>query len=506
MAGRARISLVAAAVLGAIAVIVIAALFRGEFAGGGFFLRTTLWAAAVALGASFAGWWPGRLLASLLDRGGFVFTAALCLVPICLPAYLMYWCWWQAWPQGSALHEWAVAHELIGLVRGATLYLALVFWSWPIAAWCVAGSLARAGRSTQEMHALDGAPRRVRAWSMLRQSAPGLAAGFIIILLFTFNETTAFDLATVRTLGYELRAAARTGAGAGEVVVMAWPGLLIAAACLAALGAAFSARAERPEARPPRFSGAALSGAILLWVCSLGVPASLLVFGQQFAFADFGVVAEAYARAAANTFLTACAAGAIAAVAAVLFAAAWSGRRRTVRRAAMVLGAAAVFLAVIPAPVIAVLIESLLNTPLLSEVAYQTFAAILCGYLARFGFVAVLLGVWIAARESREERQMREVDGAVSLTARVRAGRPRWLAGSAAAFMIVTVLSMSEVVVTAHVQPPGFDAAAAILLNNMHYQRDAMVVLMAMILFACAFLAAGVAASAMILGSARRRS
>jgi len=468
-------------------------------------LWTTLaWAVAVAGASCIAGWWPARLLAGLLNRRGFLPVAALCFIPICLPPYLMYWCWWQAWPQGSWIHEWLVAHRIVEAARAATLVLSLTFWAWPIAAWCVAGSLAFASQSLEEMQALDGAPLLSRTLLRIRQSARGLVIGFTVILLTTFNETTAFDLATVRTLGYEIRAAAASGASRGAVNIMAAPGTVLAAVCIACILLLVRRRPDRSTLVPLRFEPRALAATIPIWLISIAFPVGLAVFGQRFRAADFDLVVTAYSRAAFNSMLAAAVAGVACACIAAGLATAWSSGQKPMRRMATFEAAVWAFLAALPAVQVALLIEAALNMPLLVGV-YRTAAAILTGYVARFGLVAVLLGVWIAAQESQEGRHVRLLDGAVSLRAQMRAGGPRWLAGLTACFLIVGTLSMGEVVVTAHLQPPGFDAIAAILLSNIHYQRDALVALMAMILFAMAAIAATATGIAFGIGGGFRR-
>ena len=72
---------------------------------GALLLTSSAWAIAVALGAVAVGWAPGRLLGRALSRRGFLAVAALMLAPICLPAYVVFYAWWQSWPADSALHE-----------------------------------------------------------------------------------------------------------------------------------------------------------------------------------------------------------------------------------------------------------------------------------------------------------------------------------------------------------------------------------------------------------------
>ena len=70
--------------------------------------------------------------------------AAAALLPICLPAYMVFYAWWQSWPPTSPVFRWAVEHELVPTLRHVTLLASLVCWSWPIVAWSVAAG-TRAG-------------------------------------------------------------------------------------------------------------------------------------------------------------------------------------------------------------------------------------------------------------------------------------------------------------------------------------------------------------------------
>ena len=71
-------------------------------------LITTAWALSVALAAAVLGWIPGRVLGRALQGRGFIPLAIAMLAPICVPAYVVFWCWWQVWPEGSDLFNWAV--------------------------------------------------------------------------------------------------------------------------------------------------------------------------------------------------------------------------------------------------------------------------------------------------------------------------------------------------------------------------------------------------------------
>ncbi len=115
------------------------------------------WAAAIAAGAVVVGWIPGRLLGAALRRRGYLPLAAFMLAPVCVPAYVVFYAWWQAWPADSGLHEWAVRGGHLATARAITLYAGFLCWSWPVVAWCVAGFTASTPASRQELLRLDGA-------------------------------------------------------------------------------------------------------------------------------------------------------------------------------------------------------------------------------------------------------------------------------------------------------------------------------------------------------------
>src|SRR5437868_4580921 len=73
------------------------------------------WAAAVAIGSMAIGWAPGRVLGQRLNRRGFAPLATLALAPICLPAYVVFYAWWQSWPAETAIYRWIVEHNQMAI-------------------------------------------------------------------------------------------------------------------------------------------------------------------------------------------------------------------------------------------------------------------------------------------------------------------------------------------------------------------------------------------------------
>jgi DNA-binding beta-propeller fold protein YncE/ABC-type Fe3+ transport system permease subunit len=450
-------------------------------------MDSATWAAAIATCALVLGWWPGRVLGGMRSRQLLALLGGACLLPICLPDYLLYWSWWQAWPIDSALHRWAVAGDQMHIVRGVTLLLGLVCWCWPIAAWMVAAS----GASPERVDLLSIETRsRVRRNLLLaRENRSALAVAWIILFALVFNHTTSFDLAQVRTLGYELRAMLTEGSSLREVVAGAWPGVAVTVVAGLIVGVYLVGRGDPTgdggRSRPTRLSVAA---ALAVVICCAVAPIALL-WKDSLDPESLIALRAGYSRAAINTAVTAAIAGGISAVVAVGFAAGLSDGRRFVRIAAGALCALALAPALLPAAAVAASFEAAYNVPFPSnlisnlpfrfdEEIYRTGTIIVLGHLARFGFVAVLLGWWLVRSEDPVMRDVRNLEGSGTIAGLWRACGRRWGGAGVATFAIVFALSVGEVGLTALIQPPGFDAVSAILLNNMHYQRDDLVLVM----------------------------
>ncbi|MCH8018182.1 MAG: gamma-glutamyl-gamma-aminobutyrate hydrolase family protein, partial [Acidobacteria bacterium] len=99
----------------------------------------------------------GGVLGRALHGRGYLPIAVLMLAPICLPAYVVFYAWYQGWPPTSDLYRWAVASGHIQFLKNATLLVGLTCWSWPLVAWCVAGWTASTPAQHSEMVQLDGA-------------------------------------------------------------------------------------------------------------------------------------------------------------------------------------------------------------------------------------------------------------------------------------------------------------------------------------------------------------
>jgi ABC-type Fe3+ transport system permease subunit/sugar lactone lactonase YvrE len=443
---------------------------------GALLLTSFMWAAAVALGAVIVGWAPGRLLGRALARRGYLPAAALMLAPICLPAYVVFYAWWQSWPAGSAVHEWAVTSGWLATIKALTLYLGLLCWSWPLVAWCVAGSAAADPAQRQELLRLDGAGALVRLVDRFRADRRGLAIGGLIVFLFVFNNTSSFDIAQIYTFGYELIALDQLQAGPRDIVIAAAPAIAIGVTGSIAIWLLLRRSHAEAASRPGPVSRSAAITTAVIWIATAALPVALFA-GNLSTEADVGAFVSLYGPDLANTVAVAGAGGLMGAIVAVGLAATWQDHRRWVRRAGHVQAVGWLLAAVVPGIVVGVACEAAWNRPGLDAVVYNTPSVLVLGYLARFAFVGALLARWMTLNEPRVLADLRRLDGAVSLSGWLRATWPAALAVGGATCAVVGVLSMSELAVTARLQPRGFTTIAQAVLHAVHYQRPDTVLL-----------------------------
>lgn len=441
-------------------------------------VRSIGWAIAVTAPAILIGWWPGRLLGSMIGRRGFLALAVALAVPVCLPQYVVFWSWWQAWPPGTGIHEWAARRDIVPLVRQFTLLVSLSCWSWPIVAWCVAGCAAEAPPHGEDLLRMTGAPWWRRALIRLRHDSRGLLIGGLLVALFTFGNTVSFDLATVFTFGNELRAREALGASPRQLLATGLPAILTTVTASSLLWIVLNTprRHRVLNQQQPSRRGAMIYTAIA-WTASIVVPVVLLVVNILSLIGRDGLTpvrqfTDYYGSGFVNSLIIAGGTGALSASVALGLTMMWLDHRPAVRVAAHLQALTWLILGAMPATIAAMALEAAYNRPgLLHAAIYATPVVLLLGQVGRFAFIGVLIGRWLAMREPAELRDLRRIDDAGSLVLFVRATAPRLVPAVVATMAITAVLASGEITVTTGVRPGGFDVLAPSVLNAMHYQQ-----------------------------------
>jgi len=465
------------------------------------------WAVGIGVGATLLGWMPGRALARRHGRLGAAPWAAALLLPLCVPPAILAWCWWQTWPAAGPVHRWAVHHDLVGLLRGATLALGLLGWAWPVAAWCISAGRLRRSPGTEVLVRLDGLGRRRRLELALREDAPILALAATLVAGLVLAETTAFELANVFTLGNELRAMDAAGGASAAVLRAARPSMLLAIVPAAALlvllvGLVRTNRVGSGESdvdHPVRGrSGTWSTGALLVGL--LGGPALIacLHLADLLAALDglerLRTFGRLYGDAALGSLALAGVVGAMAAF--VTIALALCLERLRPLGATLLVGW--LLVAAVPSTVLAIGLESMLNRPGPLETLYRSPLPLVLGLLGRGGLVVALVAAWGAARRLSVTRLLRRLDGTGGPLTLAATTAPALVAIGLPAAAISATIAAGEVLLTARLRPPGLDLLGPSLLHAMHYQRPDTVMLSMVGLLALAGIAA--AAAGMVAG------
>lgn len=439
------------------------------------------WSLGVGAAAAAVGWLPGRRLRAARPGARRALFAAALVAPLALPAYLLPWCWWQALPPGSALGDWAIRNDATMLLRGVALALGLLAWGWPIAAWSVAaiGRGGRAGRDpAQDAMLLDGAG--AIAWLRLawHQDRAALLLGAGIVALFVFGNTTAFDLAQIRSFGFELRTLDSRGATSAELLRAALPAVIVAALGAATLWIAAGRGVREPGAAsgPPQGVKTGIGiGPWLLVLVTIGVPL-LLMLARLPVGRGVSEFFRLHRDALVGTFGVATAVGTLAAVVAASATLRHIGSTRA-RTFATLEGAGWAFGAFVPATAVVASVIAAYNGALLGPVIYDRPIAAVLAQLAIFGVIAALLGRFAAATVGAEQRAAMALDGATRADGRLRAASPAVAAAAISSFGVVAALCLGEVVVAPRLMPPGVPVLATSILNAVHYQDPETVML-----------------------------
>jgi len=453
---------------------------------GGTLGRTLGWTGGVALAAALVGWAPGRVLAR--RRGIWAF---LSILPLTVPHWLLVYGLWQTTGPGTFLGDLAGRAEATALLRQGVLAAGLLAASWPIVAWSVAAEGPPRG-STAALASLDGWSLGERLRGALREDASALLRGAIAAMMLLAGTTVAFDLAGVRTFGFELRTLDAEGAPLGAIIRLGSIGVLPGIVLLV-LAATWPRPETSPEERAPRTSlGLRAAAAVVIGLLGV-VPIALLVGGL---LREPGVSRESlesfaslHADAVPTTLGTALASGAVLALLAAGLLLLWRDGSRIARAIAVGQSIAWVILAGLPAAAVAAATIAAWNRAWLDPL-YESPAIVIVGQVGRFGVLAAAAAWWLARRRDAEG-DLRSIDGPRRLGEAMRAERPRLVAAMTAAGAVGASLSLGEIDLTARLQPPGDGWIAAAVLNAIHYQRGESVLLAALAMTAMGAIAAG---------------
>jgi sugar lactone lactonase YvrE len=465
--------------------------------------RSLAWAAGVSLAAVVAASAASAGLVASWRRGGVVAVSAGISIGAftLLPPSLLVYALWSATGPGTALGAWTGLDEDAVRGRHLALALGLFLWAWPAATVTLSIWRAMHPDRAAELRRLDGVRGLAELSARIRHDLPGAALAMLAVGLGIFGETVGFDLAQVRTYGYELRALDALGASPGAVLSLAWPSVATAIACgVAALLVARRSPARGRGGRETIPRLAAITLAITVAITVL-VPGALVAF-LLLRIAGLASVASFVSLHGGSALATLGVAGAAATAVGGLAIATRELARRGgwPRRIALVATALFLAAAAVPATLVALAHEALWNRPSTGPLVYDTAAVAILGLVTRFGAVGVVAGLLAAAIEPARRRDLVALDGRLPLRSTLARDRPYLVAAGLGAAAVTLALAFAEIPVSTRLAPPGVELLATSVLNAMHYRQPDTVT-------AAAWIAVGLGATvALAIAIVARRS
>lgn len=431
-----------------------------------------------ALVAAILAW--GSTAGIVAMRGGWSrFWSCLTLIGVLVPASLWFDAWWLEVGPSTVLGRVAAEAGWVGRLREGVLLLGLLGVMVPMAIWI---RIARGPSPHAALQDLDR-PRGWARWrTLLVDRWRGLVAGVALLTIFAAGLTVPFDLAQVGSIGFELRALDVRGASPATILIAGWPSMVagIVGAVLVTAGLPTRRRREsmvRIRRHRHRFGLAAV-------VLVVGVPAVLLVWramGVDFERslslhlpAMFGSLTVAGIGAVSGSLVAGCVCG-------------WSLADRGGRRMARCLVFLAVLVALLPATLFAVGMESLWNRSS-TAMLYDGPFTLLVGVAARVAVVPALVGWCLAVRLADTPVVL---DAPTTLRDFLRATRPAVGRAMIVGGVVGGAVALGEIPVSSRLQPPGFPVLNTALLNAMHYQYVDSVLPAVLVMLGAVALAAG---------------
>lgn len=433
---------------------------------------------AAVLAALPAAWLLGRRWTGSRRSGGGAWIG-LIASPLLLPSYLAYAGWGLLRGPNSWLGDflarqspaWSLWADKVSAVWGMTL------WVWPLAALVMAASVRKMSPELPELARLDAPSWRGRLLALATELRTGLLAAAGLVVLLTLGSAIPLNVAQVPTYAIQLWAVMLLTPDTTGIWLASIPLLLIAAAAAWLIVRVVERRlmwvpesGGGPAIEGGRRSRWARWGTVAVWLLSVVVPLGIFAWS----LGDWRSVPMFWRTSGLGVAQSLRIAGVCGGAATILLLATWlavdlGGRRgRAIARATL---GGFLFSGIVPGVLVGACMSSAWNSLALSGLVSGVWLVVFT-HLARFGFVAVLGGWWLASVQSREQRWNRELDGGVTLAAwSMVTLRPQ--AATVAGFALaVGALSFHEIESTVYVLPPGLANLPQQLLDFLHYARD----------------------------------
>ncbi len=426
--------------------------------------RTFLWSLSVGLLSTAIGWLVGLRIATL-RRSAFSSVVLMLLMSLSVPAYAVFYAWWQAWPAGSWLHQSIVHHDLLAFSMKICVLMALVGWSWPIPALIIAMS-NRNSNGLMVLHTIDDPSICKRVWNRFRAEKKMLVTSVILVGALTATNTTCFDLAQIATLGNELRAVISAG---GTIKSAPWLSVAGVLFVVPALFAIFYYRTHHQRQTLKRYKS--IFPVLFVWVLLTGGP---LMISALTSLRGDGF--QLWSQYGGDLFVSAMIAFFVALIICLIVISSMAihlSSSRKMKVLANGMDVVWILIACLPASMVASVVGQAWHLVNL-DVVDRTPAILILAQVSRIGFVGSLAGRWVA--RFPDTKTLCQLDAPESILALLCATCPRLLQAMGIALALSIAMSFGEVALTTQLAPPSTHQPISVaLLNAMHYQRPQLV-------------------------------
>ncbi len=474
-------------------------------------VRSVTLSMIATLGAILLGLMPAAALGSAPGRRLAVLTG-LMLAPLLIPPQVYVYAWQIALSPQAFLGRlmarlpgcdggpWAGGEVKAGLISAA--------WLWPVVAFIVAAGWRSTGRSVYMMALLDTTPTRAFFRAVLPSLRPHLLAAGALVFAVTLVEYAIPHLSLAAVYPTALQVLYDAGAPprqmltvAGHVFALVIVALVLVAWSLRDVSAWQSVETEESDTtltwrRPGRTVNL---GTAVIWLISVGLPAAVMLAWLRVpgAWKEGFLLFEREWRV---SLLVAISAGVLtvmlATVTALLRVAAENRRQRigpTVGLALILLAA------LIPPAALGQGFVLFYNRPYgpgllgvvagkLGDIYAETPVLWVLGLVARYAIIASLV-VWLSVgRRGNVLADQARSDGADRFALLGWVLIPAVWPSLLAAGLIVTVLSLFEVVLGQMLSPADFSGIAQSILNQMHYGQDDVIITTSLIVMTAGIL------------------
>ena len=430
--------------------------------------------------------------------GGVVWWWSLVLLPLVLPNYIAYAGWGVLRGPRTPLYDWLEwlsthGHPSAPVLAGRVLAaISMAVWGSAISSLALRSGLARVSGGVLEQLAVDGgtggegrggASARLaaaigRAGVLARLVLPGVVTSVVVVTLVMLGSAVPFHLADVPTYAIKVWFELTTNPGSADGWVAAWPTMLLAA--VGAGVAAWRLHLDGSDGAPDADLGGNEGGRPRLTWAKVGVvgvvligvlgPMVLLV-GDMKSSTPIVSVVRANAREIGQTLTISAWVGACLVL---VCAASWvvgDDRRGVAGWGRAMVAFVMLVLGLVPGILVGAAMRR--GAELLGDSVMESDAMIVVAHVARFGFVAMLVGEALRRSEAKELRSLRRLEREGGTLAAWWGASFRPAIGVLIGMgLLGGVLSGHEIETTILVQPSaGSGGLAHVVLGYLHFQR-----------------------------------